>query len=217
MKAAGRAHGPLGTRPRARHNPEPPLGEETEVGPLYDALGPKDSSPAPKQLPFWRYDGPGHWHPGTRPVRVANSLEWSPDGCTVYFSDTPTKTLWEADYDPTRGEMTRERVFARFDEGTGPDGAAMDQEGYLWCALHGAGKLVRLDPHGRLDLELPLPVRYPTKPAFGGEDLRTLYLTSANGQLSEEERRQRPEEGNLFALDVEVPGFARPAWRVPGT
>ena len=187
------------------------------AGPMYDALDPKDPSPAPKALPFWRYDGPGRWHPGTRPVGVANALAWSPDGRTLYFGDTPTKSIWAADYDVATGDTSRERPFARIDEGTGPDGAAVDREGFIWCAIHGAGKLVRIDPQGRVASEVRMPVQYPTKPAFGGADLRTLYVTSANGVMSEEQRRQRPEEGDLFAFEVDVPGFTRPALRPPST
>lgn len=180
------------------------------IGPMYEPLQPGDASPAPREAPFWRYDGGGRWHAGTRPVKTANGLAFSPDGRTMYYGDTLQKTLWAADYDPALGQPVNERVFARVEEGTGPDGASVDAEGFLWCAIHGAGKVLRFDPQGRVEREVRMPVQYPTMPTFGGDDLRTVYVTSANHTLSPEERRQRPEEGNLFAFEAPVAGLPRP-------
>ncbi|WP_434386164.1 SMP-30/gluconolactonase/LRE family protein [Melittangium boletus] len=180
------------------------------IGPMYEPLSPGDASPAPREAPFWRYDGGGRWHAGTRSVKTANGLAFSPDGRTMYYGDTLQKTLWAADYDPALGQPVNERVFARVEEGTGPDGASVDAEGFLWCAIHGAGKVLRFDPQGRVEREVRMPVQYPTMPTFGGDDLRTVYVTSANHTLSPEERRQRPEEGNLFAFEAPVAGLPRP-------
>jgi len=185
------------------------------IGPMYEPLEPGDASPAPKDLPFWRYDGGGRWHAGTRPVKTANALAWSPDGRTMYFGDTLGKTIWAADYDPNLGLPLNERVFARVEEGTGPDGASVDADGFLWCAIHGAGKVLRFDPQGRVEREVRMPVQYPTMPTFGGADLRTVYVTSANHTLSEAEKRQRPQEGNLFAFEAPVAGLTDARYTPP--
>ncbi|OJH35084.1 SMP-30/gluconolactonase/LRE family protein [Cystobacter ferrugineus] len=187
------------------------------AGPMYEPLEPGDASDAPRALPFWRYDGAGKWHPGTAPVQTANSMTWSPDGRTMYHGDTSQKTIWASDYDTETGTPSNFRVFARITEGTGPDGATVDRDGFVWCAIHGAGKVVRFDPSGRVEREVRMPVQYPTMPTFGGERLRTVFVTSANHTLSEEERRQRPEEGNLFAFEAPVPGIPRADFRPPGT
>jgi sugar lactone lactonase YvrE len=179
------------------------------AGPMYVPLAPGDArEDAPKALPFWRF-GDGRWHPGTAPVQTANSLTWSADGARMFHSDTEKKTIWVSEYDTARGEAANTRVFARLevDDG-GPDGVALDREGCLWCALFGAGRLVRLDPDGRIERTIEMPVRYPTMPAFGGEDLRTLFVTSACWPLSPEERARRTLEGNLFAMEVGVAGYA---------
>lgn len=183
------------------------------AGPMYLPLKPVDQAEqAPKSLPFWRYDT-GRWHPGTLPVQTANSLAWSADGTRMYYSDTQQKTIWVSDYDIEAGLPSNIRPFARIeaDDG-GPDGVAIDRDGFLWCAVFGGGRLVRLDPDGRIERSVTMPVRHPTMPAFGGADLSTLYVTSACWTLSPEQRRQQPLEGNLFAVEAPLPGF--PATRL---
>jgi sugar lactone lactonase YvrE len=127
--------------------------------------------------------------------------------------DTKARTIWAWDYDAARGTPSKRRVFVHMadaPEHGGPDGANVDRDGFYWCAVYGAGVLRRYDPAGRLEREIKLPVRYPTMPAFGGADLDTLFVTSANWALSEEERRQHPDEGGLFALPAPVPGLPEP-------
>jgi len=108
-------------------------------------------------------------------------------------------------------------VFARVEEGGqdgGPDGAAVDRDGFHWCAVFSGGCLLRFDPHGRVERRVAVPMQYPTMPAFGGEALDTVFVTSAAWPLSEEDRRRRSQEGGLFAFQAPVPGL--PATRVHG-
>jgi sugar lactone lactonase YvrE len=87
-----------------------------------------------------------------------------------------------------------------------PDGAAMDSEGTLWVALWGGARVIAIDPAGREVASIPVPVRQPSACAFGGPDLRTLFITSAaDGDDS-------PEAGALFAVDMAVPGAPVPAF-----
>lgn len=186
------------------------------AGPMYVPLAPGDEAEqAPRALPFWRYEA-GNWIAGTRPVQTANSLAWSGDGTRMFHSDTEAKTIWVSDYDTVRGEASAPRVFARVEAPDGgPDGVAIDREGCLWCAVFGGGRLLRLDPEGRVERVVEMPVQYPTMPAFGGPGLGTLYITSANWPLDEAARRQRPQEGNLFAFEAPAPGYPATRLGVP--
>ncbi len=74
-------------------------------------------------------------------------------------------------------------------------------------AVFASGCLLRFDPAGKLERRVLLPVKYPTMPAFGGEGLNTLFVTSANWPLSHEERNRRPNEGGLFAMEAPAPGL----------
>ncbi|TFZ06704.1 SMP-30/gluconolactonase/LRE family protein [Ramlibacter henchirensis] len=151
-------------------------------------------------------------------VTTANGLAWSPAGDTVYWSDTPRHLVRAWDWDPGTNRMTRERVFHQFadkpsgwmpgDPGYGgrPDGAAVDAEGHYWCAMYEGGRIVRLSPAGEVVDEIATPMLCPTMPCFGGDDLRTLFVTSA-GERSEEERAARPLTGHVVALRVDVPGL----------
>jgi sugar lactone lactonase YvrE len=188
------------------------------IGTMYQPLSPGDQQPHQSQgTPLWRYVGDRRWRAVTPDVHTSNGLAWSPDRRTMYHSDTTARTIWAWDYDAASGTPSMRRVFVHMadapDDG-GPDGANVDRDGFYWCAVYGAGALRRYDPAGRLEREVKLPIRYPTMPAFGGDDLDTLYVTSPNWALSEEERRRRPNEGGLFALAAPVPGLAEPYARI---
>lgn len=176
------------------------------VGPMYHALGPGDLRPdAPKAAPVWRFDGVDRMVPlPVPPVKTSNGLAFSPDGRILYHSDTPDKTIWACDYDCGTGAIENQRVFARVDEG-GPDGATVDSEGFYICAVFSAGCLLRFDSDGKLERRIPLPVRYPTMPALGGPDHKTLYVTSASYPVKD--RAEHPNAGALLALEAPAPGL----------
>lgn len=180
------------------------------VGPMYHPLAPGDDrGDAPRKAPMWRFDGRARMVPlPIPPVQISNGLAFSPDGRTLYHSDTPTKIVWACDYDPDTGGVENPRVFARVEEGGangGPDGATVDRDGFYICAVFGAGCLLRFDPDGRLERRIELPVRYPTMPALGGRDRMTLYVTSASYPL--ESGQHRPDAGALLALEAPAPGL----------
>jgi sugar lactone lactonase YvrE len=188
------------------------------AGPMFVPLKPEgENGHGPDALPFWRYDGvQAGWHPGTIPVKTANSLAWSADGTRMFHSDTEKKTIWVSRYDPETGEPFDPQVFATLGDGDGgPDGVAVDAEGCLWCAVFGGGRLLRLDPDGRVERTVPLPVQFPTMPAFGGPDLRTIFVTSACWSVPEAERASRPLEGNLFSFEAPVAGVPSVRMRPP--
>jgi sugar lactone lactonase YvrE len=181
------------------------------AGPLHHGLGPsRPGSDDFAEAPFWRYDGESGWSGLTAGVKTSNGLAFSPDGRTLYYSDTSKKTIWACDYDASSGRTENTRVFAQVDEGGaqgGPDGAVVDRDGYYTCAVFGSGCLLRFDPAGALERRIELPVRCPTKPALGGEGRATLYVTSASFPFQGVQHDEHPDAGALLALEAPAPGL----------
>ena len=142
-------------------------------------------------------------------IHCTNSLCWSPDGRTMYFTDMPSRRIDAFDYDVATGAVDQKRLFADLSKEPGlPDGSAVDAEGFVWNAQWGGNKLVRYARDGSVDREVALPVTNPTCVAFGGEDMDVLFVTSAWFGLSEEQRKREPEAGGLFAFKPGVRGCA---------
>lgn len=137
-------------------------------------------------------------------VTTSNGIDWSPDERLMYYVDTGTRRIDVFDFDAASGSMTHRRPLVMIPEGDGkPDGLIVDAEGCLWVALWQGGAIRRYAPDGRLDRHIPVPVSCPTKCAFGGARLDTLYVTSARTALSPAERAEQPHAGSVFAI---VPG-----------
>jgi L-arabinonolactonase len=145
-------------------------------------------------------------------VTIPNSLAWSPDGTTMYFSDTTSYTITAYDFDTASGMPSRPREFARTTPPATPDGSTVDAEGYFWNAEYDGWRVVRYAPDGRVDRVIELPVKRPTCCAFGGPDLATLFVTTASQRLTEEERAAQPLSGCLLALDVGIRGLSEPSY-----
>ncbi len=140
-------------------------------------------------------------------IRVANGIGWSPDGRTLYFTDSPTRCIFAFDVDAT-GAVSRRRVFARLADDAGyPDGLTVDAEGCVWSAHWRGARISRYRPDGGLERAIAMPVDRPTSLAFGGSDLGTLYITSARAGLSAEARTEQPLAGALFACRPGVRGL----------
>lgn len=148
-------------------------------------------------------------------LSIINCVNWSPDGRTMYFSDTPAGIIYACDFDIAAGRMGERRVFHGGQDVPGqPDGGTVDAEGCLWNARYGGGGVARFRPDGSLDHFLPLPAQKITCCAFGGPELRTLFVTSATEGMSEEEKTAQPLAGRLMALEPGVHG--RPPRRFAG-
>ena len=144
-------------------------------------------------------------------IMISNGLAWSPDGRTMYHADTPTHTIRAFDYDAASGMPSRPRVFAQWMRETDrPDGAAVDSAGNYWSAFYRGGKVVKVSPRGDVLAEYPTPALCPTMCAFGGSDLRTLYVTSARQMREADELARLPQSGGIFALAVDTPGLPEP-------
>ena len=151
-------------------------------------------------------------------VLVSNGLAFSPDRKSMFHTDTPNHVLYRYPLDEQTGEITGVReVLRTFDKpvpdmpyGGRPDGAAVDSQGCYWSAQFDGGRVLRLSPKGEILAEIKLPVRWPTMVAFGGKDLKTLFITSSRENRTQDELEQYPFSGDLFAVELDVAGCAEP-------
>lgn len=151
-------------------------------------------------------------------LRVSNGSTFSPDGRTFYFSDSEAsvRSIWACDYEPESGAVGNRRLFVDTHGLPGrPDGGTVDAAGCYWMAGVGGWQLVRFTPKGEVDMVVEMPCEKPTKIAFGGADLDTLYVTSIGEAPSPGTEARQPQAGGLFAL--RVPGVqGLPPWRFRG-
>jgi sugar lactone lactonase YvrE len=140
-------------------------------------------------------------------VLVPNSTAFSPDDRTLYFADSPRHQILAFDFDVDAGTISNRRVFVDLTHGSGvPDGSCVDAEGFLWNAEFAGLRLVRYAPDGGVERTVEMPVAHPTCCCFGGENLDTLYVTSASFPLPAAER-QSSLAGSLFSLRPGVRGL----------
>ncbi|WP_307731990.1 SMP-30/gluconolactonase/LRE family protein [Massilia antarctica] len=153
-------------------------------------------------------------HPGGRLTTVdsgyiiTNGPAMSPDGKTLYHTDTLAKKIYAFDVLPD-GTATRKRLFIATAALGHPDGMAVDSEGSIWVAMFRGARIDRYNPAGELTGTIAFPVSNITKLAFGGPDLRTAFVTTAWKGLSEDERAREPLAGALFAFRTDTPGLAQ--------
>jgi sugar lactone lactonase YvrE len=127
---------------------------------------------------YFRLDG-SVLTPVIEEITVANGLAFSPDGHTMYAANTPSRTVEAYDIDPATGALSNRRTFLALAPGDGHiDGATVDADGGYWLAMVAKGALRRYLPDGTFNREIALPCSNPTKPAFGGADMATLFITS---------------------------------------
>jgi sugar lactone lactonase YvrE len=139
------------------------------------------------------------------PYCVTNGPAISPDGKTLYHSDSSRRVIYAFDLHEARGELSGRRPFVQLGASDGfPDGMTTDAAGCLWVAKFGGWGLDRYRPDGSLAERIDLPVRNVTSCAFGGERLDRLFVTTARLGQSAEELAAQPLAGGLF--EVEQPG-----------
>lgn len=147
-------------------------------------------------------------------LTVPNGMAFSPDGKTMYVSDSHpgVQLIWAFDYDIDSGTPHNRRVFVDMNNHPGrPDGATVDADGCYWICAIDAGQVLRFTPEGKLDRALELPVKKPTMCAFGGPQLDTLFVTSIRPQGVD--LADQPLAGGVFALNPGVKGLAEPLAR----
>lgn len=138
-------------------------------------------------------------------ISVSNGLAWTPDGQTLYYVDSPTRTVQAFAFDSERGTLGSPRVVITLSDADGyPDGCSMDVEGCLWLAHWGGGKLTRWEPaSGRLLATFSFPVSNVTSCAFGGPKRDQLFVTTA---VDEKNPTGEPEAGYVFRIDPRTTG-----------
>lgn len=132
---------------------------------------------------------------------VGNGFGWSPDGATMYFTDSENRTILA--YDFADGEISGRRVFATVAPEHGyPDGLTVDAEGHVWSCHWDGARVTRYRPDGSVERVVAMPVPRPTSLAFGGPQLDRLFVTSASIDLSPESLAAAPLSGALFEIDT---------------
>ncbi|MGN6085381.1 SMP-30/gluconolactonase/LRE family protein [Trinickia sp.] len=137
---------------------------------------------------------------------IANGPAMSPDGRTLYHTDTRGQTIYASDVDE-RGGLSNKRAFVKVQGSAYPDGMAVDAQGCLWVALFGGGCIERYGHDGKQIDTVAFPCSNITKLVFGGDDLRTAYVTTAMKGLSEAKRERETLAGGLFTFRAPVPGL----------
>lgn len=153
---------------------------------------------------------------------TANGVLWTPDDRTVFWSDTPRHRIHAWDFEPGPAVLRHHRVFRQFaskpegwtpgDVGSGsyggrPDGAAMDSAGRYHCAMFEGARLLRIDADGVGETAIDVPAACPTMPCFGGDDLRTLFVTTGREKRSDAELARMPWSGRVLRARVDRPGL----------
>lgn len=151
-------------------------------------------------------------------LSLANGLDWSPDGRTLYFVDSLSGGIDAFAFDAQAGALgARARVV---ELGLAPgqgfaDGLCVDADGCLWAAIWGTGEVRRYTPAGRLERTIELPVSQPTSCIFAGPALDVLVVTSAGLGLDAGGREAEPLAGGLFAVTPGVTGLPCHAFGAP--
>lgn len=152
------------------------------------------------------------------PVTVSNGIAFGIDNRKIYHADTTAHRISVYDYDLASGSLDGGRLFKQFpdvrDENYGgrPDGAAVDSVDSYWCAMYEGSKLLCISPKGDILQDIALPVTCPTMPAFGGADLRTVYITTVRHKRTDIELNAHPFSGYVLSLQVDIPGRAEHAY-----
>ena len=178
-------------------------------------IGTMDKNERRRTGRLWRINPAGSKTVVLDGIGVANTLAWDSLRGRFYFADSMVGDIYVFDYDAASAGIGNRKIFFRQDSAPGvPDGSAIDEEGYLWNARWDGGCVVRISPDGELDQVIEVPTRRPTSCAFGGVDMKTLFITSAASDLSALPNRD-DESGAVFSIKVDVAGASIPRFAGP--
>lgn len=170
-------------------------------------FGTMDNEESAKTGAFYRYERGSVEQTGLEGIAITNGPALSPDGRILYFVDTRAGRIDSADV-ADDGILGPSRPFARIAPADGfPDGPTVDSEGCVWIGLYAGWEARRYSPAGELVGRVRFPVANITKIAFGGDDLRTAYATTARQLLTPSQIELQPQAGDLFEFRVDVPGL----------
>ncbi|HEX6664499.1 MAG TPA: SMP-30/gluconolactonase/LRE family protein [Gaiellaceae bacterium] len=139
-------------------------------------------------------------------VTLSNGIGWPRDDTRMYYVDSATYRVDVFDFEPASGSLDERRPFVSIDESEGiPDGLTVDDEGGVWLALYGGSCVRRYDVRGRLDAVLEVPAQNVTSCCFGGDDGRSLFVTTA------------APDGNVYVTEPGVTGPPAHVFQTGGT
>lgn len=157
----------------------------------------------------------GTCHQRETGIFISNGITWTSDAKTMYYIDSPTRKVDAYDFDNSTGEISNRRTAIAIPEGMGyPDGMSIDADDNLWIAMWDGWGVAKFDPRtGEFLEKIELPVANVTACAFGGDDLKDLYITTARKGIAEEDLEKQPLAGSLFHAKVDVTGTTFPKFK----
>ncbi|MBF4160802.1 SMP-30/gluconolactonase/LRE family protein [Nocardioides acrostichi] len=141
-------------------------------------------------------------------IQLSNGVGLSPDGGTLYMSDSARGHVLCWDVDADSGRLSARRVFHSLTAGL-PDGLAVDEHGHVWVTAARAGQVLELTPDGVLVSTIEVPSPMVTSVVFGGEDLTRLFIVT--GAESPED----PHDALILSLELSVRGMQVPRAETP--
>jgi len=164
--------------------------------------------PGKNQGSLYRYDSDDSLHRMETGLTITNGLGWSPDEKIFYLTDSAQQKIYAYNFDLVTGNINKKRIFVDLvGESFYPDGLTVDSQGNIWSAMWDGWCIIRFNPNGEEILRIPLPIQRPTSCTFGGDNLQTIYITTASVGLSEEEIEKSFYSGDLFALQTDITGL----------
>jgi sugar lactone lactonase YvrE len=159
---------------------------------------------APGAGALYRYDG--SLERVLDEVTLSNGIGWTRDDARMYYIDSPLQRVDLFDFELASGRVENRRRFVSIDESDGiPDGLTVDDEGGIWVALYGGSCVHRYDESGHLDAVLEVPAENVTSCCFGGDDGRSLFVTTA------------APDGNVYVTQPGVSGPPAHVFHAGGT
>lgn len=171
----------------------------------------KQAEGAPASGSVFRLDPDGSASELFDGVGVANGICFSPDNATMYFADSPEKTVWDFTL-AEDGSVSNRSVFVEGTTGN-PDGSDVDAAGHMWNAEWDASRVTAYAPDGSVSTVLETPVTRPTCVTFGGPDMHHLFVTTCSEALPDDVLAAEPHTGKVLVYEVEAGGL--PAGRFP--
>ncbi len=142
-------------------------------------------------------------------IGCSNSICFSPDGGTMYFTDTPTRTILRMAYGGETGTVGPAEPFVSIttDEDGFPDGSCVDADGAVWNARFNGFRVQQTRADGSPGMRIDLPVPQVTCACFGGPDLDRLYITTAREHMTDAQIAEHPLSGGIFVAEPGVRGL----------